>query len=77
MRIMVFKHYYVNDKRQPEVSNRNNEVHAEGCYWLTLVASKTYLGYFWSCAPAVAEARKKYPFTADGCIHCCPDCHRG
>ena len=63
--------YYVNDKPQ---SNGDHEVHKEGCYWLSLVSSRTYLGVFSSCHGAVREAKKIYS-TANGCIHCSPDCH--
>lgn len=65
--------YYVNQKAD---DNGNHEVHREGCYWLTLVQSKTYLGSFSSCAPAVAKATQTYP-TADGCAHCSPACNTG
>ena len=65
--------YYVNDNAQ---SNGDHEVHREGCYWLTLVVSHTFLGDFLSCFPAVAEARKHYSQT-NGCVHCSPDCHTG
>ena len=35
--------YYVNDTAQ---ANGDHEVHKQGCYWLTLVVSRTYLGNF-------------------------------
>jgi hypothetical protein len=63
--------YYVNDHAQ---STGEHEVHAEGCYYLSLTQSKTYLGYFDNCREAVREARKKYT-DVDGCAFCCPDCH--
>ena len=63
--------YYVNDTSQP---NGDHEVHEDGCYWLTLVASRTYLGDFLSCFPAVAKAKLTYS-TANGCKHCSLACH--
>ncbi|MBU1091866.1 hypothetical protein KKA27_03330 [Patescibacteria group bacterium] len=63
--------YYVNENEQ---SNGDHEVHKDGCYWLTLVQRKKYLGEFVSCVGAVREA-KKYYSTADGCIHCSEACH--
>ena len=65
--------YYVNQTAQP---NGDHEVHREGCYWLTLVTHKMFLGYFSTCGPAVAEAKKFYP-TANGCAHCSPACNTG
>jgi hypothetical protein len=64
--------YYVNQNAQ---SNGDHEVHKEGCYYLSLVERKLYLGEFTSCFPAVAEA-KKYYSSADGCYYCCPLCHK-
>lgn len=63
--------YYVNDNAQP---NGDHEVHQFGCYWLSLVISKTYLGDFDNCREAVQKAKQTYP-TADGCIHCSELCH--
>ena len=63
--------YYVNKNPQ---ENGDNEVHKEGCYWLSLVKGKEYLGDFSSCHGAVRKAKEKYP-TADGCKHCCLECH--
>ncbi len=63
--------YYVNDTAQ---QNGDHEVHEEGCYWLTLARSKTYLGVFSSCHGAVLEARKHY-HQSNGCTHCCNACH--
>lgn len=54
--------------------NGDNEVHREGCYWLTLVKDKRYLGDFYDCEGAVSEALLHDP-DADGCKHCSPDCH--
>ena len=63
--------YYVNQTAQP---NGDHEVHRQGCYWLSLVSSKLYLGDFLTCGPAVAAAKRIYP-TANGCAHCSPLCH--
>ncbi len=63
--------YYVNDNAQ---SNGDHEVHKEGCYWLSLVTSRTYLGLFDSCHGAVRKAKGTYP-RANGCAHCSPTCH--
>ena len=68
--------YYVNNRRQ-DSANFNNEVHKEGCYWLSKAVDTTYLGEFYGCHSAMVEARKLYPSTADGCKTCCPDCHQG
>lgn len=63
--------YYVNDSAD---SKGDHEVHRDGCYWLGLVKNRTYLGFFNSCAPAVARAKLTYP-TANGCYHCSRACH--
>ena len=63
--------YYVNDTAQ---SNGDHEVHEDGCYWLSIARSTTYLGNFTSCHPAVAAAKRIYP-QSNGCIHCSPNCH--
>ena len=68
--------YYVNNNRQ-EGQGNNNEVHREGCYWLGLITNKTYLGDYNSCEPAVIEAKKIYPDSADGCAVCSSDCNNG
>ena len=49
--------YYVNTNAQ---SNGDHEVHRDGCYWLSLVKSPMYLGYFDSCYPAVQVAKQTY-----------------
>ena len=55
-------HYYVNDNAQ---SNGDHEVHKEGCYWLGLVKSRTYLGLFNSCDGAVRKAKCTAPGSLD------------
>ena len=69
--------YYVNNNRQESKDGLHNEVHKNGCYWLSKATNKSYLGEFYTCHGAVAEAKKKYPYSVDGCESCCPDCHRG
>ncbi len=64
--------YYVNDNPQP---NGDHEVHVEGCSFLKLANSTTYLGRFSDCKPAVEEAKKIYP-KSDGGAFCCPKCHK-
>ena len=66
-------HYYVNDNTQ---SNGDHEVHRSDCYWLSLAASKTYLGYFDGCSGAVQKARTIY-HQSNGCALCSTSCHTG
>lgn len=63
--------YYVNDNQQP---SGDHEVHVSSCYWYGLINSKTYLGEYASCSPAVTKAKTIY-WQSNGCIHCCPACH--
>lgn len=63
--------YYVNKNAQ---DNGDHEVHTTGCDWMPKPENRTYLGEFSSCKPAVTEAKKTYT-KADGCYHCCRDCH--
>ena len=63
--------YYVNKNAQ---SNGDHEVHKEGCYWLSLVSSKKYLGEFNNCEDAVVEAKKTYS-RSNGCKTCSSECH--
>ena len=63
--------YYVNDNAQ---SNGDHEVHEETCSWLPLIQSKTSLGNFTSCFPAVIEAKKVYK-QSNGCKFCSSACH--
>lgn len=64
--------YYVNDTSQ---SNGDHEVHKEGCRWLTMARSKTFLGNFDNCRDAVGVSKQLVYPTSDGCKHCCPNCH--
>ena len=65
--------YYVNDSPQ---ASGDHEVHRQGCYWLSLITSKTYLGDHPSCHGAVVAASVHYP-QVNGCAHCSPACHTG
>ena len=64
--------YCVNKNAQ---EGGEHEVHKDSCSYLPDPENQEDLGYFSSCHGAVQEAKEKYP-TADGCKHCCPDCHR-
>ena len=67
------KHYYINNNISNP--NNNNEVHTEDCKYLPSSSNRTYLGYFSDCIAAVADAKAKGFFKADGCIHCCSEAH--
>ena len=64
------KEYYVNDKAQ---ANGDHEVHREDCVYLPS-QSKTYLGKFLGCKPAVEQA-KVYYRQVNGCKTCSKECH--
>lgn len=61
--------YYVNDNEQ---NNGDHEVHRNGCSYLPLIVSKTYLGMFVNAVPAVQAARKYY-VQVNGCAYCSPE----
>lgn len=61
--------YYVNDNEQ---NNGDHEVHRDGCSYLPLIVSKTYLGLFDNAKPAVEQA-KKYYSQSNGCATCSPE----
>ncbi len=63
--------YYLNNNLQP---SGEHEVHVEGCSWLALAHSTTFLGNFLSCQSAIAAARN-YRWNVDGCYYCCENCH--
>ncbi len=65
--------YYVNKTPQP---NGDNEVHAEGCFWLSIAQDVLYLGVFRNAYEALEAAKVYYPRSADGCKHCCPEIHK-
>lgn len=63
--------YYVNKNVQ---ANGDHEVHKEGCSMMPLSENRIYLGEFYSCTSAVAEAKKHY-IKSDGCYYCSNECH--
>lgn len=65
--------YYVNKIEQ---ANGDHEVHREGCFYMPASTNRIYLGEFYSCVPAVIEARKYY-MQSNGCIYCSRECHTG
>ena len=68
------KEYYVN-KDSSNNPNYNHEVHTADCHLLPSPGNRDYLGFFSHCSEALREAKKRYN-NVDGCIHCCPECHR-
>lgn len=68
-----YYHYYVNDN--PQANSSVHEVHKDGCAWIILAPSKTYLGYFTDCNEAVAKAETIYT-QVDGCAYCCKECRK-
>ncbi len=64
--------YYVN--KNPQSGSGDNEVHKYGCYWLSLVVDREYLGNFTSCDLAVVKTLLN-GYKANGCKHCSPECH--
>lgn len=63
--------YFVNDNAQ---NNGDHEVHVSSCPYFSRIISKTYLGDFMSCRPAVAAAKRIYP-QSNGCWTCSRPCH--
>jgi hypothetical protein len=53
----------------------DNEVHNEGCVHYSQLTNYEYLGDFVNCIGAVQAAKYK-GYKADGCIKCCPLCHK-
>lgn len=51
----------------------DNEVHKEGCDWWP--SERAELGLHSSCDTAVQMAKGVGFKDANGCIHCCRDCH--
>ena len=47
--------YWVNDRAQ---NNGDHEVHKDGCPYLPLIFSKTYLGYFFLAAQQLLKRGK-------------------
>lgn len=71
------KSYYVNNNQQESIDGRHHEIHEDGCDWLKKAHNTTFLGYFSNCKDAMTAAKRIYPNTADGCYHCCIECHKG
>ena len=65
------KKFYVNTQAQ---SNGDHEVHDDNCKYLPNAQNRKYLGEFYSCHAAVAEAKKDYS-KANGCYFCANSCH--
>ena len=61
--------YYVNDHAQ---DNGDHEVHRDGCIYLSLIRSKTYLGVFTNAIIAVQKV-KMYYMQCNGCAYCSPE----
>jgi len=66
--------YIVNGNTQP---NGDHEVHDEsstrGC--LPDRENRVALGFFFSCAGAVSEAKRRGYTRANGCAYCAASCH--
>ena len=67
------KNYYV---RKIKDDRGYYEVHEASCYWIPKPENREYLGQFYSCSSALSAAETKGYRPADGCAHCCPDCHK-
>lgn len=55
--------------------NGEHEVHVEECRCRPSEENCIYLGEFYSCRPAVEEAKKHF-FRINGCYGCCKECHK-
>lgn len=56
--------------------NANNEVHTSECVRCPSSDTRIYLGYFSNGIDAVAAAKNKGYYKADGCILCCREAHK-
>lgn len=66
-------YFYVNTNAQYDTGD--HEVHEKDmCPTPPKPENRHDLGWHTSCHGAVAAAKATHP-TADGCAHCCPDCH--
>lgn len=63
--------YFVNMRPQ---ANGDHEVHRSDCAWMPAPLNRDFLGDYRECAPAIAEAKRRYP-RVNGCAHCAPECH--
>ncbi|RHP31183.1 hypothetical protein DWZ56_16540 [Lachnotalea sp. AF33-28] len=70
----MIKNYYLNldTSKNP---NGNYEVHTSQCYYCPTI-NKVYLGAYDNGIQAVAEAKRRGYYKADGCCYCCPEAHR-
>jgi hypothetical protein len=72
-------HYVLNPQQQNNQSGSNYELHnADTCPHLPNDTHQLTLGYFTSCALALAEAKRRVPqwdALIDGCAWCCPKCN--
>lgn len=55
----------------------HNEVHSEDCQYYYRLTNYEYLGTFSSCEGAVAEAKSRGYYNADGCAICSVSCNNG
>lgn len=69
---IVMERYCVNKNAQ---TSGEHEVHTENCKKLPEIYNRIDLGYFSTCDEALNKARGYYS-NVDGCIHCCPKCHK-
>ena len=63
--------YYVNINPQ---KNGDHEVHLSECQYMPNFVNRKYLGFFFNCKSAIAEAKKTYP-QSNGCKTCSQECH--
>lgn len=70
------KHYYLN-KDSSKNPNNDNEVHAQGCFWMPADYNRVYLGYYVDGRQAVEKAKSLGYYNVDGCATCCSEAHRG
>ncbi len=63
--------YYVHTIRD---ERGDHEVHTEQCAWLPKAENREYLGVFANCHSAVLTAKVR-GYHANGCYHCCRECH--
>lgn len=81
LRELIVAEYILNKNKQSAAAGGNYEVHnVSTCSYLPDAENRLHLGYYDSCGPAKAEAKRLYPDNAsdiDGCGHCCPACHTG
>ena len=67
--------YYFNDHVDV---HGNHEVHTGDCKYLPSSSNRTLIGYYSSCADAIAVALVEHPnYSFDGCFYCCRECHTG